>query len=205
MSDAVAVLLPEAGLLAAAGTMLVEVLGRIRAEDREIEFPAMSDLPCAPGETSLWAAVERYAADEAGVPARLAGAAKIPSCPGLDIGDPQGVIAVFADRAVAAARTVSDGDAPVAAPWGTVPAREYLLRLAVTRSLLAHHVAAYLGSTACPLPEDLARQLFERTAPSAQVWRELGIFREPLPVPPLASWRDRFLLTAGHLPHPLGH
>lgn len=205
MTDAVAVLLPEAELLVAAETMLVEVLGRIRPEDRQIEFPEMPDLPCAPGETSLWAAVERYAADEAGVPARLACVAKIPSCPGLDIAAPQGVIMAFADMATAAARAVQDGDAPVEAPWGTVPARDYLLRLTVTRSLLAHYIAAYLGSTACPLPEDLARQLFELTAPSVEVWRAAGIFRESLPVPPLASWRDRFLLTAGHLPHPLGH
>ena len=74
------------------------------------------------------------------------------------------------------------------------------------RSLLAHYVAAYLGSTACPLPEELARPLHELTGPDAAAWRRLGHFREPiLPLPPHVSWRDRFLLEAGHEPHPLGH
>ncbi len=201
----VAVLLREAELFVAAEAMLVEVLGRIRPEDRDIALPPMPDLPVPSEETSLWSVVERYAADEAGVPARLKGAARIPSCPGLDIPDPQGVLAAFAAHAATAAREVRDGDVPVQAPWGTVPAREYLLRLTVTRSLFAHYVAAYLGSTACPLPEELARPLLELTSPAAASWRTAGIFREPLPAPPLASWRDRFLLAAGHLPHPLGH
>lgn len=83
--------------------------------------------------------------------------------------------------------------------------REYLLRATLARSLLAHYVAAYLGSTACPLPEELARPLHELTGPDAARWRRLGWFREPMPLPPHVSWRDRFLLEAGHLPHPLGH
>ena len=88
---------------------------------------------------------------------------------------------------------------------GDLAARDYLLRLTVNRSLIAHYVAAYLGSTACPLPEELARPLWELTAPDAAAWRSLGVFREPLPIPELASWRDTFLRTAGHEPHPLGH
>ena len=36
----------------------------------------------------------------------------------------------------------------------------------------------------------------------AGTWRARGWFREPLPLPPHVSWRDRFLLTAGHDPHP---
>jgi hypothetical protein len=47
--------------------------------------------------------------------------------------------------------------------------------------------------------------MLELTQPDAAQWRALGIFREPMPVPDLASRRDTFLLTAGHLPHPLGH
>ena len=84
--------------------------------------------------------------------------------------------------------------------------RELLLRAAVARALLAHHVAtAALGSTACPLPEELARPLWELTGRDAAAWRALGWFREPLPLPPHVSWRDRFLRTAGHDPHPAAH
>ena len=80
-----------------------------------------------------------------------------------------------------------------------------LLRLTIERSLLAHYVAAFLGSTACPLPEELARPLSGLTAPHAQSWRERGYFRPPMPLPDHVSWRDRFLLDAGHEPHPAGH
>lgn len=38
------------------------------------------------------------------------------------------------------------------------------------------------------------------------VWQDaLGYFRAPMPLPGHVSWRDRFLLRAGHQPHPLGH
>lgn len=94
------------------------------------------------------------------------------------------------------------------AGWGPpdtrAPAAE-LLRLTLERALLAHYVAAYLGSTACPLPEELAQPLWELTQPDAGAWRERGYFRSPMPLPDHVSWRDRFLLDAGHEPHPLGH
>lgn len=80
----------------------------------------------------------------------------------------------------------------------------HLLQACLERSLLAHYVAAHLGSTACPLSEELARPLWELTAPDAARWRERGHFRTPLPLPEHVSWRDRFLLTAGHEPHPFG-
>ena len=89
-------------------------------------------------------------------------------------------------------------------PDPRAPAAE-LVRMTLERSLLAHYVAAYLGSTACPLPEELARPLWERTEPDAASWRERGYFRPPMPLPDHVSWRDRFLLRAGHEPHPLGH
>lgn len=80
-----------------------------------------------------------------------------------------------------------------------------LLVTTIERSLLAHYVAAFLGSTACPLPEELARPLWELTQPDASLWRERGYFRPAMPLPAHVSWRDRFLLDAGHEPHPAGH
>lgn len=71
------------------------------------------------------------------------------------------------------------------------------------RCFLAHDVAMALGSRACPLPEDLARGMFEGMEPDAQRWRDEGVFRERLPLPPgHVSWRDQFLLLAGRDPHP---
>ena len=119
--------------------------------------------------------------------------------------DPQASITRIAGAAMAAAREVTDGDVIVHASHGDVSTRTFLQRLTIARSLVAHYVATYLGSTACPLPEELARPLWEVTAPEADMWRALGFFRDPMPLPEHVSWRDRFLLTAGHLPHPLGH
>jgi hypothetical protein len=203
-------MLREAELFVMAEQVLVEVLGRIREQDLDIVLPPMFDLPGADHAAALGWVVEQYAYDEACVPDLLAGG----STDGLNgskldrepLGDDrQAGIARIAEAASAAARQVCQGDAVVHAGYGDVATRDYLLLLTTTRSLLAHYVAIYLGSTACPLPEELARPLWEMTEPHADSWRSLGIFRNPLPVPEKASWRDTFLLSAGHEPHPLGH
>ena len=157
MADAV-VVLPEAELFGDAEVMLVEVLGRIRPEDRGIRLPPMPDLPCPSEEAPLWVVVERYAADEAGVPARLAGAERIPSCPGLDIADPQGVIAVFADRATAAAGVPAARGPRAAAAGADVDGRRDLARgrdlprtaAGAAARLLARPVPARRGPPAAP-------------------------------------------------------
>ena len=200
-------MLREAELFVVAEGVLTEVLGRIRADDRTIVLPPMTDLPGPSAPAPLWSVVEQYVHDDACVPVVLGD--DLPDrqalADELNGSRPQMVIERVAAAATSAARAVPDGDAPVQARYGAVPTRHYLLRLAVNRSLVAHYVAAYLGSTACPLPEELARPLWELTQSDAAQWRASGIFRDPMPVPHLASWRDTFLLTAGHLPHPLGH
>ncbi len=209
-SDEGVSVLREAELFAFAEEVLVEVLGRIREVHRDILLPPLTDLlgPC--DETPLWSVVEQYAYDDTCVPGVLAGDEpgvldRQELRPNLAGAQPQAVIVRVAEAASAAARGASDGDKLVLDRYGVVSTRHYLLRLAVHRSLVAHYIACYLGSTACPLPEELARPMLELTQPDAAQWRALGIFREPMPVPHLASWRDTFLLSAGHLPHPLGH
>ena len=192
-------MLREAELFVMAEQMLVEVLGRVREQDRDIVLPPMHGGSREP--VTIRQAVQEHVHEEARVPAVLAGQ----PVPG-DVGDvAAGDVPSLAAAACAAAGQLEDGSALVETPDGTVPVRDHLLRLTVTRSLLAHYVAAYLGSTACPLPEELARPLWELTAPQAPTWRRLGHFRQPMPLPDHVSWRDRFLLTAGHLQHPLGH
>ncbi|MEV4317482.1 hypothetical protein [Actinocrispum sp. NPDC049592] len=39
--------------------------------------------------------------------------------------------------------------------------------------------------------------MFEGTAPAAEMWRSLGIYRAPVPVGADASWRTRFLALTG--------
>jgi hypothetical protein len=203
-------MLREAELFVMAEEMLVEVLGRIRDEDRDIVLPPRWEAPGADQAAPLRQVVEQYARDEASVPGALSGRTPddIPrGAPGdgLPSHDRQAAVVRLAAAACAAARAATDGDAVVRTGDGDLSVRTYLQRLTVTRSLVAHYVAAYLGSTACPLPEELARPLWEATHPEADAWRALGIFRAPLPLPDHVSWRDRFLLSAGHQPHPLGH
>ncbi len=205
-------MLRDAELFVMAEVVLVEVLGRIRDEDRDIVIPPLFDVPGADRAAPLWRLVEQYAYDDAWVPDMLAGRTMAEAGPDRFDGDllgtdPQGSISRIADAACAAARQVgdADGDKVVHCSFGDVSTRDYLRRITIARSFLAHYVATYLGSTACPLTEELARPLWELTAPDAQAWRSLGIYRDPLPLPEHVSWRDRFLLSAGHEPHPLGH
>jgi len=190
--------LHEAELFAMAETMLVEVLGRVRQPDEAIVLPPMS--PRSPQPVPIGTAVEQHVREDLALPGLLQGPA--PSPAGRPAG---GDVATAAQQACAAAVAVVDGDRLLPTAEGELTARDVLLRSTLQRSLLAHYVAAYLGSTACPLPEELARPLWELTATDAESWRRLGWFREPMPLPPHVSWRDRFLLTAGHEPHPLGH
>jgi hypothetical protein len=105
--------------------------------------------------------------------------------------------------ACAAARTVDDAAATVHCGFGDIDTREYLLQLIIARSFLAHDIAMALGARACPLSEEVARPMYELTAPEAERWRSYGVFRTPLPFPEgHVSWRDQFLLMAGRDPHP---
>ena len=181
-------MLHEAELFVESERVLVEVLGRIRPEDRQtVLAPVLAtDTPLPLADV-----VERCRRDDEQL--------------GEELGRPfRAATAAEASRqACAAAASVEDGDVEDGEVDATQVVRERLLRAAVGRALLAHHVAtAALGSTACPLPEELARPLWELTGEDAAAWRALGYFREPLPLPPHVSWRDRFLRTAGHDPHP---
>ncbi len=195
-------MLREAELFVMAEQMLVEVLGRVREEDRQIVLPPM--YPGAMEPLAIERAIRRHLRQDVLLPGVLGGRAAS-EAPGFEV-----TVAQAAEAAGAAARRVDDGDAVVlvdAVMTGEagLSARTFLLRATLERSLLAHYVAAYLGSTACPLPEELARPLWELTAPEASAWRARGYFRAPMPLPDHVSWRDRFLLEGGHEPHPLGH
>lgn len=183
--------LTEALLFVQAGTVLVEVLGRIRPEHAGVVLPAMH--PGADRPEPLADAVSRQVRADVRL-ARLLGA------PAAD-GDAARGPAAAAAASTAAARR-DDGDTVVRTDEGDLTVRDLLLRAALARCLLAHYAAAHLGSTACPLPEELARPLWELTAPDAETWRRLGWFRAPRPLPDHVSWRDRLLLCAGHSPHP---
>ena len=198
----------EAELFVLAEEMLLEVLGRIRTAHRNIIIPPMFDMPGADQPKHIRELVAHYARDDAWVPDMLAGRTMAEVGPDKYDGDllgtePQAALARIVAAADAAARTVTDPDATVHCSFGDIPAREYFLQLNIARSFLAHDIAMGIGSRACPLPEELARPMYELTAPEAERWRSYGVFRTPLPLPEgHVSWRDRFLLMSGRDPHP---
>ena len=185
--------LHEAALFHMAEDMLVEVLGRVQPRDEDVVLPPMHVRARQP--RTIAAAAGEHLQDESAVRSLLTGRAE-----GSD-----GDVAAAARRTCQVVAGLEDGERIVRSDGGPMTVRTFLVRATLERSLLAHYVAAYLGSTACPLPEELARPLWEVTSPDAESWRRSGWFREPMELPPHVSWRDRFLLTAGHLPHPLGH
>lgn len=200
-------MLREAELFVMAERMTVEVLGRIGPEQHHIVVPSWSTTPDPGAPRSLWQLLNDAVADDVRLPVLLgSGLVEADAEPGAEADDDARARSAVASRAaIDAVGRVVDGDAVVHTPGGDLTTRDFLARATVTRSLLAHYVAAYLGSTACPLPEELARPLWELTEPDAARWRALGVFGEPRPLPDHVSWRDRFLLSAGHPPHPLGH
>ena len=198
----------EAELFLMAETMLLEVLGRIRQEHRNIVIPPMFDMPGADKPAPIRELVAHYARDDAWVPAMLSGSTMAEVGPDKYDGDllgtdAQGGLTRIVDAACAAARAATDPDATVHCSFGDVTTSNYLWQLNIARCFLAHDVAMAVGSRACPLPEDLAKGMYEGTEPTAGQWRSIGVFRTPLPLPEgHVSWRDQFLLMAGRDPHP---
>ena len=194
----------EAELFVMAEQMLLEVLGRIRPEHRNIIVPPMFDMPGADQPRPIRDLVAHYARDDAWVPDMLAGRTMAEVGPDKYDGD-------LRRAQPAPGRGGGERGGPHRQRRGRDRAlqlrrhhaREYLLQLDIARSFLAHEVAMALGSRACPLPEELARPMYEITAPEAERWRSYGVFRAPLPLPEgHVSWRDQFLLMAGRDPHP---
>jgi hypothetical protein len=180
--------LREAELFVQAEQVLLEVLGRIRDEDRDLVLPPLY----AGGEpVPMGQVVEVQAADDAEVAALL-------GTPAAD--GPRG--SAWQGDAACAAVTAVEDDGELATPDGPVPVRAYLQEQVMVRCFRAHDVAMGLGSRACPLPEDLSRGIWELTHDDAARWRARGLWGEPGVEPDHVSWRDRFLLAAGRDPHP---
>ena len=186
----------DAELFVLAEDVLVEVIGRVRGEDRTIEMRPMADRDGDVAE-SIRRRLARHVGDDLQIPDLLAG--REPEDPGSVhevLGDDAaGAARAAAQKACAAARSVDDDAA----------AAGLLRRLTIERALLSHEIAMHLGSRACPLTEELARGLCELTEPEAERarWVAEGLFREPLtPFPDGVSWRDRWLMVTGRDPHP---
>jgi hypothetical protein len=191
----------EAAVFQLADRAAVRAFSLVRAADMDSVLPPLFDMPGADRPLPLHRVLAHAAYDEAWIPDMLAG--RTMDEVGRDaydgdlLGeDPPGSMARIAERARAAAARVTDRDAVVHCGYGDVPAWDYFWQLNVARTLAAHDIARHLGAES-PVSEELARAMWEGTAPSADVWRSFGIYRAEVPVRDGASWRARYLALTG--------
>ncbi len=191
----------EAEVFQLADEAAVRTFTLVRAEHMDSVLPPLFDMPGADRARPLRDVLAHVAYDEAWIPDMLAGRTMDEvgraAYDGDLLGDdPHGNIARIAEDARAAAAKVTERDAVVHCGYGDVPAWDYFWQLNVARSLAAHDIARHLGAES-PLSEELARAMWEGTAPAADMWRSFGIYRQEVPVADGASWRARYLGLTG--------
>lgn len=191
----------EAQVFQLADHAAVHAFGLVRPEDMDGLLPPLFDMPGADQPLPLRQVLTHAAYDEAWIPDMLAG--RTMDEVGRDTydgdllgDDPHGNIARIAERARDAAGRVTDRDAVVHCAYGDVPVWDYFWQLNIARTLGAHDIARCLGAES-PVSEELAKAMWEGTAPSADTWRSFGIYRAEVAVPDGASWRARYLGLTG--------
>jgi hypothetical protein len=191
----------EAAVFHRADEAAVRAFALVGPEDMDSVLPPVFDMPGADRPVPLRQVLAHAAYDEAWIPDLLAG--RTMDEVGRDAydgdllgDDPHGSIARIAARARAAAAQATDRDAVVHCSYGDVPAWDYFWQLNVARTLIADDIARHLGAES-PVTEELARAMWEGTAPAADMWRSFGVYREEVPVPDGASWRARYLGLTG--------
>jgi hypothetical protein len=191
----------EAAVFRLADRAAVAVFGRISESVWDDVLPPVFDMPGADQPVPLRAAINHYAYDNAWVPDMLAGHTMD------DVGrarydgdllgaDPGAALREISAAATKAARQVTEPTMPVHCSYGDCPVDNYFWQLNIARTLAAHDVAGLIGVTDA-LTEELAEQMFLGTSPDADTWRSFGIYREPVPVHPGATWRQRYLGLTG--------
>ncbi|MGH3585054.1 MAG: hypothetical protein ACRDQ0_01920 [Pseudonocardia sp.] len=173
----------------------------VRPEDMDSELPPVFDMPGADTPVPLRGVLAHAAYDEAWIPDMLAGATMDEVGRDAHDGDllgddPHGSLTRICAAARAAAARVTDREAVVHCGYGEVPMWDYFWQLNVARTLTGHDLAVHLGAES-PVTEDLARAMYEGTAPAADMWRSFGVYRQEVPVPDGASWRARYLGLTG--------
>ncbi|NHC13313.1 TIGR03086 family protein [Motilibacter deserti] len=194
-------MIPEAEAFVQADQAAVGLVAQILAAEWELLLPPVFDMPGADRPTPLRQVVSRLAYDDAWVPDMLAG--RTMEEVGRDAyagdllgDDPAAALARIAAAAQRAAGQVTDRDAAVHCSYGDAPVWDYFWQLVVARTLAAHDTALLLGRPS-PLTEELARRAWEGVQPMAEVWRGIGVFRDPVAVDDDAGWVERYLALTG--------
>jgi len=191
----------EAAVFLLADRAAVSVFSRIREPQWDIVLPPTFDMVGADQPTPLRTSINHYAYDNAWVPDMLAGRTMDEAGHDRFDGDllganPAGALQQISAAATRAAQQVSDPTLAVHCSYGDCPVDDYFWQLNIARTLSAHDVAAVIGVDDA-ISEELAKQMFDGTAPTAFMWRSFGVYREPVPVGPEATWRERYLGLTG--------
>lgn len=159
------------------------------------------------GKTTLRALVNYHAYDSAWVPDVLAGKTITEVGTAYD-GDllgnnPKESYRRISEQAIAAALALKNVEKVVHLSYGDFPAREYFKHITSFRGLRAYDIAKWIG-TDTTLPPELVQGLWDELLPEIDMWRQIGVFGPPVPVPDDAPLHNRLLGMVGRDPRPLG-
>ena len=115
--------------------------------------------------------------------------------------DPKGGYRRYSERAIAAALQLQDPEKVVHLSYGDFPAREYFKHITSFRGFRAYDIARWIGIDTS-LPPALVKGLWDEILPEIDVWRQIGVFGPPVPVPDNAPLQDRLLGMVGRDPKP---
>jgi uncharacterized protein (TIGR03086 family) len=180
---------------------LKAVVDKIRADQWDQPVPDEMT-PRKPGST-LRTVIGYHAYDDAWVPDVLAGRTKEEVGDKYDgdlLGDhPKLNFASIVESAVIAVRAFAEPERVVHLSYGDYPAREYLKHITSFRGLRAYDLAKFIGADTT-LPDDLVQGLWDEIAPSAEEWRQIGVYGPAVAVPADAPLQDRLLGLTGRRP-----
>ena len=182
-----------------------EVVAQIRDDQWAMPMPPSFARRQTDTVPTLREVVGYHAYDDAWVPDMLAGrtmdeVGKDKFKGDLLGDDPKRSFAAIVDKAVAAARAVTDLERTVHTSFGDFTTREYFYQTNMFRGLRARDIARVIGYP-MTLPAELVQGIWDEIQPHAEEWRAIGVFAKAVPVPDGAPLLDRLLGLTGRDPN----
>ena len=116
--------------------------------------------------------------------------------------DPKGSYCRYSEQAIAAALALKDSEKVVHLSYGDFPARDYFKHI---QAFVVFEPTTLLNGSALPttLSPELVQGLWDELFPEIDMWRQIGVFGPPVPVPDDVPLQDRLLRMVGRDPRPL--
>lgn len=177
------------------------IVEQIKDEQWELKVPP--SIHIGEKEMTLRELINYHAYDTAWVPDTLAGKtiAEVGTAYDGDLlkDDPKGNYRRFSEKAIAAAKNVSDPDKKVHLSYGDYPAKDYLWHIATFRTFRKVDLAGFLGLDDS-LPEKLVTGMYTILVPQAEMLRSIGLFGPKVEVPENATTYMKLLGLSGRHP-----